>query len=171
MTILVDNGADLTATNKQRNNVLHIASKTGNVAALAYTLETLDDDKRKTLIAATNEQGYTPLCMAAVGGHDQCASLLVHYGADVTSGMNAIMVAASWNAAKCLVALNKDKPCSVLYIQDKETGDTALHRAVRRGAVDAVQVRRSQKYRRTTLTSTKSSSNHLYTHTALWYSN
>ena len=53
----------------------------------------------------------TPLMHAAVNGHDQCASALIHAGADVneTAGYNktALMCAAKHGNNKCIEILLK----------------------------------------------------------------
>ena len=63
----------------------------------------------KTEAAVNFRDSKTPLMRAAVNGHDQCASALIHAGADVnaTAGYNktALMCAAKQGNNKCIEIL------------------------------------------------------------------
>ncbi|XP_046337771.2 ankyrin repeat domain-containing protein 17-like [Haliotis rufescens] len=77
--LLVNEGANVTLVNKKGDNLLHSASRGGNVEVVKFVLS-LD-------MVSINSRGWknmTPAMTAAVKGHKEVVELLVSKGADVS---------------------------------------------------------------------------------------
>ena len=75
--LLIQYGADINATNKNRWNPLVIASYDGSVSCLELLLRSGAE------VNYEDQYGSTSLYWACYRGHTACAELLIRYGADV----------------------------------------------------------------------------------------
>ncbi|KAG5900302.1 hypothetical protein JTB14_000828 [Gonioctena quinquepunctata] len=94
---LLMEGASLSTTDNEGNNLVHLSIEFHGKDALAILLSFAED------IGSTlddyNHEGLTPLMMCCLNGHHQCANLLVSSGADLNirnrgSGKTALFYAA-----------------------------------------------------------------------------
>ncbi|XP_048249106.1 serine/threonine-protein phosphatase 6 regulatory ankyrin repeat subunit C-like [Haliotis rufescens] len=74
---LVSQGADITLTDDNNNNILHMACEGGNKPLVEYLLP-------KTDINIRGNKGWTPLMNAALSGKKEIFDFLVSKGADIT---------------------------------------------------------------------------------------
>ncbi|XP_071098527.1 uncharacterized protein [Haliotis cracherodii] len=74
---LVSKGADITVTDDENNNILHLACRAGNKPIVEYLLPKTDINKRGNM-------GRTPVMNAAWKGKKDVFDFLVSLGADIT---------------------------------------------------------------------------------------
>jgi len=125
VTVLLENGADINARDKNQRNALHHAALLGrNRAALILV-------KHKIPVDAKDEKGHTPLYLACLGDEVEMVKFLINKGASVTpSGPSPIVAAAregSEESAKIL--LNHKAPVN----GPAQGDDPPLHAAAARG--------------------------------------
>ncbi|XP_048255952.1 uncharacterized protein LOC124149448 [Haliotis rufescens] len=75
--LLVSKQADLTLVNNYGNSLLHVACRGGNKAIVQHLVSSSNINTR-------GRNGYTPVMMAAFGGHQSVFDLLVSEQADLT---------------------------------------------------------------------------------------
>ena len=89
--LLLDNGANVAAANKEGWTALTVAAKCGHEAVTKLLLEHGAD------VAAGNKESFTALMAAALGGHETVTQLLLDRGANVAAadinGKTALMCA------------------------------------------------------------------------------
>ena len=109
MRSLIEQGADLKASDRHGNTALHIASTFGSQSAVKILLPMIDD------LNAGNDLGYTALHYAAEDGHIEIMQLLITNGADVNQqnafGQTPLHAAAQFPdkaPAKLLLAAGAD---------------------------------------------------------------
>ena len=76
---LVEQGANIEATNKIGVTPLHAACSSGNNDIIKFLLE------KKAYIEAKTDEGLTPLHIAAQDGHLEAVNILLQFGADINS--------------------------------------------------------------------------------------
>ncbi|XP_067656472.1 ankyrin repeat domain-containing protein 50-like [Haliotis asinina] len=77
--LLVEKGGDVSLTDANGDNILHIACCGGNIEMVKYVLS-----HTKLDISSRGRYGRTPLMTAAYSGHDRVFELLVERGGDVS---------------------------------------------------------------------------------------
>ena len=80
--ILLENGAEIEAKDRNGNTALLIAARLGKLDIVKLLLE------KKANIKASNEQKNTPLLLAITRNHTQIATILIKKGADITAKNN-----------------------------------------------------------------------------------
>jgi hypothetical protein len=112
--LLIDNGADVSATNEYRETPLHLASREGHEGMAQLLIDSGAD------VSATDKYGQTPLHLASRDGHEGVARLLIDWGADVSAtteedGETPLHLASNEGVAQLLIdrgadfsATNKD---------------------------------------------------------------
>ncbi|MES9851415.1 MAG: ankyrin repeat domain-containing protein [Candidatus Thiodiazotropha sp. L084R] len=109
--ILVNNGADISATDESGNTTLHIASQFGRFELVNYLLMRTPD------VNALNKSNNTPLHLAVMSGRRMVAEQLVYHGANLT-GKNS----TGDTPLKCAEKYNKDTIIALLEpITESET--------------------------------------------------
>ncbi|XP_048239007.1 uncharacterized protein LOC124117623 [Haliotis rufescens] len=96
--ILVSNGADITLTDNDNNNILHLACEGGNKPLIEYLLPKTDINRRGYM-------GRTPVMNAAWKGKKDVFDFLVSMGADITltdNDNNNILHLTCWGGNKPL---------------------------------------------------------------------
>ena len=119
------------------NTILHAAAGKGNTAMLKSILE-LED--AHLYINEPNESGFTPLHVAATGGHKKCCEVLLERGALVHRchlGFTPFLTAAAHGNVTVLKQLHDAHPFQKSWSNSK--GDTALHLAAGQGHARVVQ--------------------------------
>ena len=109
--ILVNNGADISATDESGNTTLHIASQFGRFELVNYLL------MRNPDVNALNKANNTPLHLAVMSGRRMVAEQLVYHGANLT-GKNS----TGDTPLKCAEKYDKDTIIALLEpITETET--------------------------------------------------
>ncbi|WP_257263743.1 ankyrin repeat domain-containing protein [Endozoicomonas sp. ONNA2] len=168
---LIKHGANLNATNKNGETALHIATKI-NINEVRqlwadmgrdinetlingrtpkhYTNQQGNDDEclrelvdiRGVNINVTDNDGSTPLIIAAIWGKFDRLQWLIDAGADINAvandGSTALYEAACWGRTDCLRKLLADHRIQVNQKMEKH-GRTALHSAVCNGHKEIVK--------------------------------
>eukprot|EP00117_Sycon_ciliatum_P021223 scpid19736/ scgid18665/ Transient receptor potential cation channel subfamily A member 1 homolog len=78
--LLVNNGADLTVKDEHERLALHWAARNGHMDASTYLVA-----KAPTYVNASDDQGRTPLHLAAIHKHHHIVNMLAEAGADVAA--------------------------------------------------------------------------------------
>ncbi|KAI0438486.1 hypothetical protein F4803DRAFT_565241 [Xylaria telfairii] len=101
--LLIDRGADISATNKDGKSPLYTAATCGQVEMVKLLIH------HGANISATNKDGKSPLYAAATCGQVEMAKLLIHHGADVSAtnkdGKSPLYVAATHGYVKMVKLL------------------------------------------------------------------
>ena len=127
--LLLEQGADIKAKDKDGRTVLHMAAKDGHEGVVRLLLE-----KGADVEAKDKYEEWRALHMAADAGHKVIVQQLLEKGADVNAkdrlGRTALHIAAIWGQ-KVVVRLLLEKGADV---NDKNrSGETALYMAAVRG--------------------------------------
>jgi ankyrin repeat protein len=122
--LLIDNGADVSATDKHGQTPLHLASWQGHEGVAQLLID------RGADFSATDQYGHTPLHVASWTGREGVARLLIDRGADFSAtekyGRTPLHLASRWGhegVARLLIDRGAD-----VWATDKD-GQTALHLA------------------------------------------
>ncbi|XP_067660337.1 ankyrin repeat domain-containing protein 50-like [Haliotis asinina] len=107
--LLVNEGADMSLVDKQRNNILHCACRGGRLEVVMYIVS-----QNKVDINSRGWKKKTPLMLAAANGAKDVVKFLVEHGADLSltyaGGSNTLHL-ASWGGhlevVKYIVSQNK----------------------------------------------------------------
>ncbi|XP_048257612.1 ankyrin-2-like isoform X2 [Haliotis rufescens] len=83
--LLVSKQADLTLVNNNGDSLLHVACQGGNKAIVQYLVSPTNIDTR-------GRNGFTPIMIAAVSGHQSVFDLLISRNADLTHWIAVIIV-------------------------------------------------------------------------------
>jgi len=76
--MLVDKRADIRATDKNNETILHKAVKSGNVEMVKYILNNMDNGQYRTHINSQDRNGYTPLHYAVIAGDESIVKELLN---------------------------------------------------------------------------------------------
>eukprot|EP00919_Chromeraceae_sp_WS-2016_P063513 GHVR01150187.1.p1 GENE.GHVR01150187.1~~GHVR01150187.1.p1 ORF type:complete len:155 (+),score=10.76 GHVR01150187.1:1-465(+) len=98
---LVDKGADVNATDKDRRNALMYASMNGHLEVVKFLIE------KKADVRATGRFGKTSLIHASNGGHMNVVIFLIEEGAHVNAEVVKALMTADVNVS--------GKVCSLHY--------------------------------------------------------
>ena len=79
MKVLIQNGADVNAVDKNKLTALHIAAKKGHVDVAKVLIQNGAD------VNAVDKNKFTALHFAAENGHVDVAKVLIQNGADVNA--------------------------------------------------------------------------------------
>lgn len=106
---LLDNGADPRRSNQQRSNALHAAARNGHVTVAEALLGSENDME---LIDHANNNGFTPLLLAAQNGKTDVVRLLAERGANLRlrekkNGTTALFHGAHFGHPKVVEVLLK----------------------------------------------------------------
>jgi hypothetical protein len=127
-SLLIDNGADVSATNEYGETPLHRASSREHEGVARLLIDCGTD------VSATNKIGETPLHLASSPGLERVARLLIVRGADISAtdqdGETPLHL-ASWGGHEGVARLLIDRGADV-SATDKD-GETPLHLASRFG--------------------------------------
>jgi ankyrin repeat protein len=124
--LLIEYGASFHCQNKKGENVLHITSKTGNLAAAQRLLESNEHPD----VNSVDAKGNTALHLAAYNNREQIAQLLLAMGADVNARDDILMTPYLVAAAKSVAVyeiLVKQKIVNLVAVNSQ--GKNALHLA------------------------------------------
>ncbi|CAM9634439.1 unnamed protein product, partial [Ectocarpus fasciculatus] len=80
MKLLLDRGADPSLANRQGNTALHAATFANKPSTLKFLL-----DRGVFNVSQTNQDGFSPVILAAHAGSDKCLRLLLKAGASVNT--------------------------------------------------------------------------------------
>ena len=135
ITSLANANANCQAVDKDGLTALHCAASRGNYACIETIVGLCGSD-----IDVQDHNGSTPLFYAVTLGHNECVSLLIHYGADVNhadkKGRTPPHCAAARGQLEALKILAKNK---AKMWETNVRGDICLHDAVHSGRKDLVR--------------------------------
>jgi ankyrin repeat protein len=141
VALMMEYGASVNATDKERNTALHYAAMQQSSAEMRNT------DTIRTLIAfgadlgATNQRGRTPLYKAVMWQHMDQAVQLLDYGSDLEVADNNGWTPLYGAVLQGHVPLTKLLCERGAFVDKKDkTGQTALHYAVSQGRQEIVEV-------------------------------
>lgn len=124
---LLEYGASIKIKSEQNNSVFHFAATFNNIEAFKFFL-----NLENTSVDITNNEGTTPLHMAAELDNSEMVTWLLKHGASINkttaSGHNSMHIAATHGTvevAKILAYHNK----SLLHEPNRQNGLTPLHYA------------------------------------------
>ncbi|XP_021197048.3 transient receptor potential channel pyrexia isoform X1 [Helicoverpa armigera] len=136
VSILIENGADITAQDYNQETAIHFAAAIGNVNILNQLLNT---EKHKIVIDMSNKKGETALFKAVSNGHLECVKCLLEKGANImktfSNKMNLFHIAAEKGYLEVLTALlDHDYSIARTMIneltEDDDKGYSPIHFAV-----------------------------------------
>lgn len=134
--ILIDEGANVNWKTVSGGSVIHYAAGSGNASCLNLLLNEGVD-----VNAVDAETSWTPLMIATMEGHLQCAQLLINSGSKLAvqdnAGHSALMFAAITNKTELVRLLAESKTDINLK---SNLGQSALHLASARGYVESVKI-------------------------------
>jgi ankyrin repeat protein len=158
--VLLDRGADIQAQDKDSRTALHIAAQSGSSEAIQMLLDHIqaqDKDRRTApdkAIAGNDESGKvnsadndgkTPLHLAAEAGHKSVAKLLVNLSSDGSvnladyKGKTPLHLAAETGHNSIVELLLKEGAAESVNLADND-GKTPLHLATEAGHESVVEL-------------------------------
>ncbi|XP_021194831.3 serine/threonine-protein phosphatase 6 regulatory ankyrin repeat subunit C isoform X2 [Helicoverpa armigera] len=144
---LLEEGADITKTLRNQNNLFHIAAEKGYQEVLRVLLDHDYTVTRKIInnLTADDKKGYGPIHFAVQNNHLECVRTLLAHNANIGlktieehKGSTPLHIAARYNRveiAKLLIDNNRD---TVHFKND--IGFTPLHSAARFGQRDMIKL-------------------------------
>lgn len=143
---LLKKGADIYAINKEKENILHMACRSGSQAVLSELLANPDIDFKRLHVA--DRKGRTPLAQALQSGQIGAVARLIPYlsAHDLTISDKQEMTPLHYAASFCsptvlqliYSALPEEQRFSALTARAGKTGDTPLSLASRAGCSESL---------------------------------
>lgn len=145
VAMLVREGADIEAQEREEKNVFYIAAEEKRSKVLA-TLYSLRPNSSKQLIKRSDQNGNTSLHVAAEKGHSKCLRMLVQFSKQVNmtnEDDQTPLHLAAMNGHFYTFSILIEADSNLMQEDDSE-GNTPLHLAAGNGHAEAVSVLISQ---------------------------